>query len=245
MSGDRVPSWLMASPTAIQEIEGKNGKRGERVWVPGQLPSRLSGDSTARYVSRRMSQLLNVPLIENRCSAELIDITRSVRHRCLFPTPIMDWPEELRQRLIEEVHAPYRECMERSIRDLIRNHGFVIHLSIRSFALRSNGKWRRADVGLLYDTSRKDEVDFCLDWIDEMYEGAAMLRVRRNYPSRGTKESVVTAMRGLFSSEPYVGVELLVNRAWASRSVALRDEAITGLCNSLHEILSSDIAEAA
>ena len=94
-------------------------------------------------------------------------------------------------------------------------------------------------------TALEDEVDFCLDWIDDLYEIAPMLRVRRNYPRRGTQDSITRAMRTEFSNQPYVGIELALNRAWASRPLKIRDEAIDGLSDSLLEIFRVPSVEAA
>ncbi len=123
---------------------------------------------------------------------------------------------------------------------------FVVHLSVRTFELRNHqGKLRRADVGMLYDPSVDDEIDLCLDWLDAMYEEVPMLRARRNYPRRGTTDSITKTMRGEFSANSYLGIELLLNRAWAARPVATRDHAIDGICRSLKSILSASHSEAA
>ncbi|EMI21716.1 N-formylglutamate amidohydrolase [Rhodopirellula maiorica SM1] len=213
--------------------------------LPGQFPEKLPGDAAARYVARRMASLLQSPLVENKYAADLIDVTRSSRHRSVMPPAVRKWPCEERDRLVQEVHAEYRNRIRNAVEQHSLRHGFTIHISIRSFALRSEGRLRRTDVGLLYDPSREDEMAFCLDWIDEMYDWAPMIRVRRNYPRRGTTESIVTAMRNHFTADRYIGVELLLNRAWAGRRVALRDQAIEGICRSLDEVLDFQSADAA
>ncbi|GAA5505653.1 N-formylglutamate amidohydrolase [Novipirellula caenicola] len=213
--------------------------------VFGRFPEKLPGDDAARYVARRMAKLLQSPIIENKYTSALIDVTRSARHRSVMPAEVRKWPREVRDRLIQEVHADYRNRVQAAIEQNSRRHGFTIHVSVRSFALKSEGRLRRTDVGLLYDPSREDEMAFCLDWIDEMYDLAPMIRVRRNYPRRGTTESLVTAMRSHFTADDYIGVELLLNRAWAGRRVALRDQAIEGICKSLDEVLEFQAADAA
>lgn len=91
-------------------------------------------------------------------------------------------------------------------------------------------------MGLLYDPGRQDEVDLCLDWIDEMYDEAPNLKVRRNYPGRGTNDSLTRTMRSEFEPMPYLGIEVWVNQAWASRPSLRRDEAIDGVAWALHNI---------
>ncbi|WP_442505707.1 N-formylglutamate amidohydrolase [Novipirellula sp. SH528] len=258
MGGDRVPLWLvresLAAPqpnSGCDEFTGVSLERRAQTalnsiqFVPGKLPERLSGDAAAKYVARRMAAMLQVPLIENKYSADLIDVTRSARHRSVMPSAVRQWDSEKRDRLLTEVHAEYRSGIQRAIQQQSRQHGFTIHLSVRSFASLSDGRQRRTDVGLLYDPSREDELAFCLDWMDEMYESVPMIRVRRNYPRRGTTESLVTAMRSHFPADRYIGVELLVNRAWAGRRVSLRDQAIEGICKSLNDVLEFQTADAA
>ena len=72
---------------------------------------------------------------------------------------------------------------------------YVVHLSIGTFDLLSKkGKLQRADIGLLYDPAVDEEVDLCIDWFNSMYDDVPMLRVRRNYPRRGTADNITKAM---------------------------------------------------
>lgn len=222
--GDELPEWL-------------SGAR--------KLPKTLASDSAARYVSRRMSANLSAPLIEHRCSLDLIDVTKSLKHRQLFPPAIRKWPPAQRQQLIDDLYQPYRDKVHGVIAAMLKRFPYVIHLSIRSFPLRQSGKLRRADVGLLYDPSSDDEVDVCADWLEEMYFDAPMLKVRRNYPRRGTTESLTKSMRAQFAGQPYIGIEVLINHHWSSRQVSLRDEAIDGMCQTLREVIQPTQANAA
>lgn len=121
----------------------------------------------------------------------------------------------------------------------------AIHLSVRTFDWLCKGKPRRADLGLLYDPANRDELDFCLDWMDELYDEAAMLRVRRNYPRRGTTDSLTKSMRAEFAGLPYLGIEVHANRAWVGRDVPMRDLAIDGIVWSLRTITDDVATEAA
>ena len=266
VGGERVPTPLVASsaidaipfhrfPTSSQRcerprverprVETKNGRAKQRsrdgFALPGQLPPKLPcGDPAAKHIAATMARQLGSPLISNDYAFGLIDVTRSLRHRQLFPPMTRAWPEADRRRLIELVYQPYRTQLLAAIRTMMVRSAAVIHLAVRTFELRSKGKLRRADLGLAYEPARDDEVDFCLDWIDEMYEGAPMLRVRRNYPRRGTVDCITKAMRSEFADQNYIGIEVLLNRAWADRAVPLRDEAIEGICSSLRSIATID-----
>jgi predicted N-formylglutamate amidohydrolase len=233
--GDGVPETLLAA----------RGGTGSRRWtLPDGGSTQLSSDQFARYAAERMAGQLAARLIINPYSMDLIDVTRSLRHRQLFPAATRCWPEEQRRQLIELVYAPYRSRLQGAIRSLLQCRTCVIHLSVRTFPPRSNGSLLRADVGLSYDTSAGDEVDMCLDWIDEMYDFLPMLRVRRNYPRRGTADNITRAMRKEFGGQ-YMGVEVMLNRAWVSRPLAIRHEVIDGICRALRTITELDQTEAA
>ncbi len=241
VGGDEVPAALIAPPDGGL----RSTKRDSKKRLPGELPTTIPGDDSAAYVAERLAAGFDAALVLNRYSPELIDVSRSLHHRELFPKMTRRWNAEDRQRLIDEIHVPYRDQIRRAIAGGLLRSSYVIHLSVRTFESLSRGKNRRADVGLLYDPSNVDEVDLCLDWIDELYEEAEMLRVRRNYPRRGTTDSITKAMRTEFAGTHYLGIEVLLNRAWSGRAVALRDEAINGLIWSLRAITDEIKAEAA
>ena len=217
----------------------------ERLATQG-LAFNASSDASARSVSSQLAGFLNVPMLCNEFSTELIDVRRSLHHRELLGKKTRKWKAEDRQWLIDTIYLPYRQRIRQVIANMLVQHSYVTHLSIQTFDLRSKkGKLRRTDVGLLYDPAREDEVDFCLDWIDEMYDEAPMLKVRRNYPSRGTNDSLAKAMRAEFAGMPYLGIEVWLNRAWAGRNVTLRTEAIKGMAWALRQVTDCALPEAA
>ncbi|TWT48115.1 N-formylglutamate amidohydrolase [Rubripirellula amarantea] len=226
-----------AVPASLQQGLRATSQSGKRTRRPS-MPADLQGDSAARWAAERLSKQLGAPLIANEFSPHLVDVRRSLHHRSLFSTPCRQWSVEDRDVLLTEIYHPYREMVERKIDSMLNRYTYMVHLSIRSFAFRGpKGKPRRTDVGLLYDPSRNDEVDLCLDWIDEMYDQAPMLKVRRNYPGRGINDSLTKSMRGIFNSRPYLGIDVWLNRAWSSRHVQLRDEALDGLASSLRSLV--------
>lgn len=198
-------------------------------------------DRTAAYVATQMAERLKAPLIANEYCKDLIDVRRSLRHRQLFSKATRSLSPGDRQQLIESIYTPYRERLRTKLQRMLSRSAYVIHLSVQSFPLVSSpGKDKqicRADMGLLYDPSEQHEFDFVLDWIEEMYDALPMLRVRRNYPQRGTRDSITKAMRMELAGENYIGIELMVNQAWAGRPIAIRDEVIAGICGTFHSVL--------
>ena len=78
-----------------------------------------------------------------------------------------------------------------------------------------------------------------------MYFEAEMLKVRRNYPRRGTVDSLTKALRSEFDGQYYIGIEILVNQAWSLRKGSLRNEAIDRMCGSIQAVLQCSQSEAA
>lgn len=201
-----------------------------------------------------MADYLRAPLITNEYSRQLIDVRRSLHHRQLFSRTTRTWSNEDRQKLVDTVYRPYRKRLRTKLSRMLSRSQYVIHLSVESFPLTTSAqkplagkdrKIRRADMGLLYDPSAVDEVDLCLDWIDEMYDEIEMLRVRRNYPQRGTRDGITRAMRAEFTGQNYIGIELMVNQAWAGREIAIREEVIDGICRTLETVLEVPQSKAA
>jgi predicted N-formylglutamate amidohydrolase len=229
VAGDQVPAW-MATPAVLE----KNRSDGERP------------DTEAIYIAGRMARRLDAPLVVYPWVSDLIRVEKSLGNRLLFASRARDAPADVRQRLIQELYVPYHQDLRKRLANVVVRDSFVIHLSIRSFfGVGPKNQVRRGDVGLVYDPANVDQSDFALDWIDEMYESAPMLRVRRNSPRTGTTDSIIRSMSQEFDRDVYVGLELYANRSWASRNVKLRDEAIDAMSDSLKNILQFPITEAA
>ena len=226
------------------------GKRGKvklsrRKLRPGKLPATLSHDEPAAYVAQRLADKLQVPLVMNRHSPDLIQVTHSRHHRSLFPPQTRAWSADQRQQLIDTIYDPYRARVRQAIQNGLDRSGYLIHLSIKTFDIQKKGKIQRADAGLLYDPACEHEVDLCLDLVDELYEEVPMLRVRRNYPGRGTTDRLTKSMRAEFADENYFGIDMLLNRAWAGRPLPIRDEVIEGIAWTLQLVAELEQSEAA
>ncbi|QDV63127.1 N-formylglutamate amidohydrolase [Crateriforma conspicua] len=228
---------------------------GDRVLIPEpwnddpqwrQLgDSVASGDAHAWYAAASLSRLLHVPLLSSPHSPDWIDVSVSQHHRRLFSPQSKRLPAAARQRLIDLAFVPYRQQVAQRIESMLRTGRPCIHLSIRTFESRLGDQIRRGDVGLGYDTGQPAEVHFCLDWIDDLYESMPNVRVRRNYPRRGSNDSLTKAMRAKYASRGYLGIEVQLNRAWVARPVKIRDEVLAGLAESLEYMLQSLPSEAA
>ena len=142
----------------------------------------------------------------------LVELNRSRHHPNLFSMATKDLPLAEKNAILEYHYVPYRQAVEEAIRSFIAENHSVLHLSVHSFTPVMNGILRNADIGLLYDPKRKSEAEFCTRWKKELAAIAPELKVRFNYPYRGTADGFTTHLRRMFPAEKYAGIELEVNQ---------------------------------
>lgn len=142
----------------------------------------------------------------------LVELNRSRHHENLFSVTTKDIPEIEKQAILKWHYEPYRNQVEDAISGFVSQNHSVLHLSVHSFTPELNGEVRNADIGLLYDPQRTSEKDFCAVWKMEINKLDAGLKVRFNYPYRGTADGFTTYLRKKFPNEKYAGIELEVNQ---------------------------------
>ncbi len=67
---------------------------------------------------------------------------------------------------------------------------------------------------------------------------------RQRCPRRGTTYRITRSLRGEFSADRYVGIESMLDRAWAARPVATGDKAVDGICPTRRSMLGTSRCEA-
>ena len=164
----------------------------------------------------------------------LIDVTKQTRNRRLLAATMRPH----RERLLRELYVPYHDRLAGELTRVIVNHGFVVHMTVSTFGLRTPaGNIRRGDVGFAHDITNADAVDFTLDLIDVMYEVAPMIKARRNFPRGDGVDSIVKSMRSRFGSGRYIGLQLMCNRAWARHDNPMTRRAIKLLAAAIDEVI--------
>lgn len=193
-------------------------------------------DRGALTMARQLARALDAPLVASTTTRLLADLNRSPGHRKLHFDPIRAASMETRREILDRCYFPYRNEVESRVRAGIEGSGRVIHLSSHSFTPELNGEVRDADIGLLYDPARPGETALCRRW-QAALESSPRLRVRRNYPYRGSADGLVTHLRRRFPPENYVGVELEINQkhvaADGSEWRALRGQVVDALLEAL------------
>ncbi len=162
-------------------------------------------------VAFKTAEILGAPLFACRTSRLLIEPNRSLHHRGLFSEFSRNLPAKDKSWLIEHIWKHHRDAVTESVAQAIRRRGPVLHLSLHSFTAVLEGKVRTADIGLLYDPKRELEKRLALDLQRKLLETTA-LRIRRNYPYRGSTDGLTTALRRIFAPSDYLGLEIEFNQ---------------------------------
>jgi len=213
-------------------------------------------DVAARQVARHFAARLGCAAVEAKYSPIVIDCNRPTNHRLLFSPLARKLPLAERQALIREVHSAHHLRVRGLVDHQQRCGEQTIHLAIHSFAPFEPGKVpdrdnrrfdsaRRTDLGLLYDPSRTLERDLCAHWYESLFDRVPMIRVRRNYPMRGTREGITQSLRREYPADRYLGIELQMNQAWCARELSISRHVLDGIIDSLAELCGLDQSFAA
>ncbi|MEL7265762.1 MAG: hypothetical protein AAFP69_13265, partial [Planctomycetota bacterium] len=194
----------------------------------------LGFDPGAASAARHFAGMLSAPLMLSNVSTQFIDVSRSRGHSRRIGPIAKKLEASLREKLLHQHYDQYRQRLLDAVRFCIRDAGYVIHLSVRTFAAkRKDGSPRRTDVGLLYDPSREEERELSIDLVDELWYELPMLRVRRNYPSRGTIDSIHRYLRDQFADDEYIGIAMHLNRNWLNRNLPISETVLTRFAKTI------------
>jgi len=183
-----------------------------------QLATHCGFDFGALLMAKELATALSAPLVAATVSRLLVDLNRSVGHPRLHAEVIRRLSVAARQEILQHYYQPYREQVERLVRQGIAYHGLVIHVSSHSFTPELNGKIRTADIGLLYDPARPGEADLCGRWQFALKRCAPDLKVRRNYPYLGKGDGLTSWLRQQMPPGTYLGIELEINQKHVIRA---------------------------
>ena len=174
-----------------------------RGWDPGAL-------SLAQAIGRR----LGVAVLSVSWSRLLVESNRSPTNPRIWSPWTATLPADEKARILDGYWWPHRRRVETTVREAIARSERVMHIGVHSFTPVLEGERRNADVGLLYDPARTAERDVCTRWAEALRLRDPVLRVRRNYPYRGTADGLTTWLRRRYPASRYLGIELEVNQAY-------------------------------
>ncbi len=176
------------------------------------LASHRGYDLGALSLGQALSKELSAPLLTTDITRLLVDTNRCRTSRSLFSEPVRRLPATTKELLLEHYHQPHRAEVETKVAALIAAGKQVVHLSVHSFTPVLNGEVRNTDLGLLYDPGRDTENRFCQSWKSLLLQEQPEIRVRMNYPYRGTADSLTRELRKRFMRQSYLGIELEINQ---------------------------------
>ncbi len=180
---------------------------GHRGWDPGSLE-----------IGQVFRKNLGAPLLYTKTSRLLVEVNRSLGHPRLFSEFTRPLDPMTRQEILARHYQPHRDRVETWIAGQVESGRGVIHLSLHTFSPILQDEVRDADVGLLYDPRRTAEKVLCRHWRGAVRRSWPNLRVRCNYPYRGSADGLTTHFRRRFEGRRYLGIELEVNQKWSRDS---------------------------
>jgi predicted N-formylglutamate amidohydrolase len=198
------------------------------------LASHRAWDPGTRELAREMAQALGLSLLEGQVTRLLVDLNRSLGH----PRHLSEFSRALsvadRSALIDCYWQPHWQ----GFADMVaRLPGQVVHVACHSFTPVLDGKPRITDIGLLYDPARLPERDWCQNLKTAIIRQLPGLRVRMNYPYRGTSNGLGQQHRRRFGADKLISMELEVNTALVESSAWVRVRA--GLVEALVSTLGT------
>ena len=160
---------------------------------------------------------------EGKFSRLFVDLNRTITNKSAFS----EYYETLECRdkpLAEKAKAQataywqeYREKVESFVASSVGSPSLpkqtaeIVHLGIHSFTPVLNGKVRNTDIGILYDPARPQECAYARVIKDEIKRRYPAMKVRFNYPYKGTSDGLTTTLRKKFGPQ-YVGIEIEINQ---------------------------------
>ena len=152
---------------------------------------------------------------EGKFSRLFVDLNRTITNKSAFS----EYYEALESRdkaAAEKARAQataywkeYRDNVEKFV---VNNKGTeIVHIGIHSFTPVLNGKVRNTDIGILYDPARPQERAYANVIKDEIKRLYPAMKVRFNYPYKGSSDGLTTTLRKKFGPR-YVGIEIEINQ---------------------------------
>lgn len=194
-------------------------------------------DPGAIDLAREVARSLRGRIVTSTVSRLIVDLNRSPGNRRRFSEITGRLGREEKRVIMRHYYFPYRDDVEKAVASAVRSVRPVVHLSVHSFSPVIDGIERRADVGLLYDPARTGEREFCRTWKEHLAVLLPGLRIRFNYPYRGSSDGITTCLRRNYSGERYIGIELEVNQKFPRRGGREWSRIRKSLIRSLRETM--------
>ena len=152
---------------------------------------------------------------EGKFSRLFVDLNRTITNKTAFSDYLRDNAKAKAQATA--YWTEYRTAIEKFVESALKpktqsaKNATIVHLGIHSFTPVLNGKVRNTDIGILYDPSRPQERAYAQVIKSEIKRLYPTMKVRFNYPYKGTTDGLTTTLRKKFGQR-YVGIEIEINQ---------------------------------
>ncbi len=158
---------------------------------------------------------------EGKFSRLFIDLNRTITNKSAFSDYLRDNTKAKAQATA--YWTEYRTAIEKFVESALKPSSpnlskqaakaapSVVHLGIHSFTPELNGKVRNTAIGILYDPRRPQERAYANVIKAEIKRLYPAMKVRFNYPYKGTTDGLTTTLRKKFGPR-YVGIEIEINQ---------------------------------
>lgn len=177
------------------------------------LASHRGWDRGALALARLLARRLSSPLLAVTWTRLLADANRSPGNPGIWSSYTRSLPAQERARVLARWWWPHRQAVEAAVAAAVCGGRRVVHVAVHSFTPELDGEVRNADVAFLYDSRRRREAEFCRRWAALLRQHDPRLRVRFNYPYRGSDDGLSRPLRRRYAQSCYLGVEIEINQA--------------------------------
>ena len=158
---------------------------------------------------------------EGKFSRLFVDLNRTITNKSAFSDYLRNNENAKAQATAywNEYRATIEKFVESAIKPktrAVKPAPEIIHLGIHSFTPVLNGKVRNTDIGILYDPARPQERAYANVIKAEIKRLYPAMKVRFNYPYKGTSDGLTTTLRKKFGPR-YVGIEIEINQNFFQR----------------------------
>ena len=177
--------------------------------VPAEiLKSHRAYDIGALAVFRKLVKFAKPEFYsEGKYSRLFVDLNRTITNKSAFSDFLRNNENAKAQATV--YWNEYRAAIDKFVKANAKKE--IIHLGIHSFTPELNGKVRNTDIGILYDPSRPLECAYANVIKAEIKRLYPAMKVRFNYPYKGTSDGLTTTLRKKFGPR-YVGIEIEINQ---------------------------------
>lgn len=203
---------------------------------PSVLKSHRGSDLGVRFLEQAFVRQFGKSLHRGTVSRLLVELNRSLHHPRLFSEFSRGLDRWQRQDLLDTYYRPYRTAVEQDVRRILRTRPDCFHFSLHTFTPVWDGKTREADVAFLYDPRSDRERQLVQAVLPVLKTRLNTLRIRRNYPYRGTSDGLTTALRKVHPG--YSGIEIELNQKWATQPSTARR-----ICQSLAQVIREILSD--